>query len=513
MITTFSASFLSAFLLAFTAVAVGWVFRKKRNQLPYPPGPRRDPFIGHLRSMPLLEEQADVFHEWAKTYGDVIFLEVLGKKLLILDSVEAVNDLLEKRSPNYSNRPTFPMFALMGLNKTLVFLQFGKEFILQRKLSQTYFGAKESRDLIPIQYQEAHIMVKKLIADPKDYVDILETFSTGMITRIAYGYDLTGMPDDPLMKIIQEVVQASRYCPNMTALDVLPWLAHLPKWFPGAYWAEYARRNRHFAENFYNYPFDMVQKQVREGTVKASFTSTHLSHVDPDMPEREGYMEAIKLTAAQIFSAGSETTAGMLLVFLIAMVLYPEAQAKAQADIDRVIGTDRLPTPDDRPDLPCVDNIVHEIARWNPILPLGIPHVSLEDDIFRGMLIPKDTMVFANSRSMGLNERVYKDPKSFNPDRYIPKDEGGLGEPVLSPFGFGRRICPGRFMADNSLWISAALILATCKLGKARDADGLDITPKVEFTTGIAKQLKPFPFALAPRTDNSVMLLEQYQSH
>ncbi len=64
----------------------------------------------------------------------------------------------------------------MGLNKTLVFLQFGKEFILQRKLFQMYFGSKESRDLISVQYQEAHVMVKKLIADPKDYVDILETF-------------------------------------------------------------------------------------------------------------------------------------------------------------------------------------------------------------------------------------------------------------------------------------------------------------------------------------------------
>ncbi len=69
MLTTFAPSYYSAFLLVFAAVAAGWAFTKKRNQLPYPPGPRRDPFIGHLRSMPLLEEQADVFHGWAKIYG------------------------------------------------------------------------------------------------------------------------------------------------------------------------------------------------------------------------------------------------------------------------------------------------------------------------------------------------------------------------------------------------------------------------------------------------------------
>jgi cytochrome P450 len=57
--------------------------------------------------------------------------------------------------------------------------------------------------------------------------------------------------------------------------------------------------------------------------------------------------------------------------FLLAMVLYPDAQKRAQAEIDSVIGRDRLPTFEDRASLPYVDAIVRETFRWNPVLPLG----------------------------------------------------------------------------------------------------------------------------------------------
>lgn len=70
---------------------------------------------------------------------------------------------------------------------------------------------------------------------------------------------------------------------------------------------------------------------------------------------------------------------------------------------------------------------------------MGVPHRSLEDDIYNGMFIPAGSIIFANIRGMGWNEHVYKDATTFNPDRFIPKSQGGREEPCLSPFGFGRR--------------------------------------------------------------------------
>lgn len=104
---------------------------------------------------------------------------------------------------------------------------------------------------------------------------------------------------------------------------------------------------------------------------------------------------------------------------------------------------------------------------------------------------------------MTLDGTIYSDPVTFNPARFLPKPEGN-GEPHPGgSFGFGRRyyvfqevfcftnnlfrICPGRHLANASLWIAIASTLATLKISKAKDRYGKEITPEVAFTSGIAR--------------------------
>ena len=78
------------------------------------------------------------------------------------------------------------------------------------------------------------------------------------------------------------------------------------------------------------------------------------------------------------------------------MALYPEVQKKAQMEIDRVVGMDRLPSFADRPNVPYVDAVVKEVLRWNPVVPLGLPHVTIQDDMFEGYAIPKGSILVPN---------------------------------------------------------------------------------------------------------------------
>lgn len=71
------------------------------------------------------------------------------------------------------------------------------------------------------------------------------------------------------------------------------------------------------------------------------------------------------------------------------IMLNPDVFEKARAELDRVVGTDRLPTFDDRPNLRYIDYLVEEVSRWRPLSPIGIPHKSLNDDTYNGMFIPK----------------------------------------------------------------------------------------------------------------------------
>ena len=85
------------------------------------------------------------------------------------------------------------------------------------------------------------------------------------------------------------------------------------------------------------------------------------------------------------------------------MMLYPEVQRKAQEEIDRVIGNDRLPGFEDRQDLPYIDSIVKEVLRWHPLSPMDFQHTSTEDDIYEGYFIPKDAWIIANIWSVVLD--------------------------------------------------------------------------------------------------------------
>jgi cytochrome P450 len=78
------------------------------------------------------------------------------------------------------------------------------------------------------------------------------------------------------------------------------------------------------------------------------------------------------------------------------MTMHPDIQEKAQKEIDQVVGSDRLPGLKDRANLPYVDSIVKEVLRWHPVAPLGLPHMTTQDDICEGYLVPKGALILAN---------------------------------------------------------------------------------------------------------------------
>lgn len=79
------------------------------------------------------------------------------------------------------------------------------------------------------------------------------------------------------------------------------------------------------------------------------------------------------------------------------MALFPEIQARAQAELDRVVGPDRLPEFEDLEQLPYIHALAMEVTRWMPIVPF-VPHAASADDTYRSYFISKGTMFLAVSR-------------------------------------------------------------------------------------------------------------------
>ncbi|KAG8930433.1 hypothetical protein FRC01_002765 [Tulasnella sp. 417] len=181
---------------------------------------------------------------------------------------------------------------------------------------------------------------------------------------------------------------------------------------------------------------------------------------------------------------GLETTEATMQSFVLAMILFPSIQKKAQAEIDRVIGPRRLPTFKDQSDLPYLHAVILETLRWNPVLSNGLPHVSRKDDVYDGYFIPKGTSVIANAWGFSRNPKYYSNPSVFDPDRYLKQT------PELDPrefvFGYGRRICPGKDLAFQNVWILAASLLWASDLVGAEDK--LASLPDVDrFSFGLVK--------------------------
>lgn len=188
---------------------------------------------------------------------------------------------------------------------------------------------------------------------------------------------------------------------------------------------------------------------------------------------------------------------------------YPEIQKKAQQEIDAVVGTDRLPSFDDRRDLPYVDALVKELFRWNPVLPMGFPRVAGCDDIYDGMFIPKNTMLIPNVWLFTRDEAYFKQAEMFNPERFLGP------EPEMDPrtlmFGFGRRMCAGRELADKSVFLTIAMVLAVFDIRKPTRSDGSPIEQSLTFTTGVIVKPNEFGCDVEPRNAKAEHLVRSVE--
>jgi cytochrome P450 len=234
---------------------------------------------------------------------------------------------------------------------------------------------------------------------------------------------------------------------------------------------------------------------------------------------------------------GSDTTSAVMAWLVLAMLAYPETQARAHAELDAVVGRARPPNFADYPHLPYIRAMVKEVLRWRPIGPLGVAHRSTEDDWYEGMFIPKGTICIPNAWHMNRDPEIFgKNTEHFDPARYL--DASGDIAPGMCEikeqghftYGFGRRICPGRHMADNTLFINIAVLLWASKFERKKDGSGrplpldmdgwvdVGVVVLAEFITcryvdanvGVfCRRPVPFEFEVTPRFPEAPTMLAQ----
>ncbi|KAK7695619.1 hypothetical protein QCA50_000255 [Cerrena zonata] len=476
----------SLFILDTTLVALGlYILRQyliSRNRPPVPPGPKGLPLVGNVLDMPTSYEWLAIA-KWTKRWGDIIHVNVLGKRFIFLHSAEDTTALLDKRGTTYSDRPTFTMGGeLVGWDGSLALTQYNDRFKEFRRYLSRVMGSKSAlQPLHGLIEAESRKFLRRLIHTPEDVHEHIRKTAGAIIMMITYGYSVTE-GKDPYVDMVDKAMEnfTVTTTPGAFLVDVLPVLRYVPSWFPGANFQKLAGIWRTEVTEMVERPFAMVKEQMHEGVAVPSY-ARHLLETETLTTEKE---LNIKWSAASMYAGGADTTVSATYSFFLAMTLHPEIQRKAQEEVDRVVGKDRLPTFADRENLPYVEAVINEVLRLNPVAPLGIPHRASQDDIYKGYLIPKDSIIIANIWALLRDPEIYPDPSAFNPDRYLSSSPNR--NPRDFVFGFGRRICPGLNLADASVFIACTMVLTTFDISKAVE-NGVVVEPSGEYTSGTVR--------------------------
>ncbi|KAH9022270.1 cytochrome P450 [Lactarius pseudohatsudake] len=473
-----------------------------------PPGPKGLPFIG------------DVLHaadnNWLASpqrkddYGELMYLSAFGKGVLVVNSQRVAVDLLEKRSNIYSDRPRFiSLNEFLTENLTFVFTGYGDLWRRFRRPAVEGFSKSVVPDFYPIQGREAIMLALALMNSAPSAQKHFQRHAWSIILSINYHLPSMESEDDPaLIGIVDHVRRVAHELePGARLVEFFPWMRYIPSRF-----AKWKRDTQHwFIQDSLRHErlLGKVADDLAKGIDQPSFGATLLKNQEKyRLSEREQAW-----LVGDMLTAGGDTTSNTLHWWLLALLAHPEVQVRAHAELDEVVGYARPPTFADLPSLPYIRAMVKEALRWSPATTLGVPHASSADDWYEGMFIPKGTIVLPNMGLINSDPTVFgSDSASFNPARYL--DEKGQVKPLMDgreeghvSFGYGRRLCPGRFVAEGTLAIDFATLLWALRFERPEGAEG-ELDMHASASSGILAYPVPFECKAVPRFAEAETLLK-----
>ncbi|KAJ2893599.1 hypothetical protein MKZ38_008422 [Zalerion maritima] len=459
------------------------------------------------------------FQKWAREYGPVYSLILGSKTLVVLSSDKAVKDLLDKKSGLYSHRQEMYIGqTLCSGDMRILMMGYTPKWRTCRKLLHSLLNITSSRYYVPYQLLENKQMLQEMLVQPDSFVHNIRRYSNALTTTMVFGWR-TPTYDDPKMEQLFEGFSEFALL-NQTGtaalIDFFPLLRRLPDWLLPA--QRKAKELHETEKALYLSHWLRAKTDTANGSIMPCFSEDLVS---AQKKEHFSDSQASYITGT-LLEAGSDTTSSTLVGFIQAMLLFPSTQLKAQQEIDRVVGPDRMPIMSDYAELPYIRSCMKESLRWMPTTILGaVPHAVNKDDWYEGFLIPKNAGVMNNAWGINMDPDRHPEPRRFEPDRY-KDDHLGLFDSAANPdgtkrdqftFGAGRRICPGIHVAERSLFLGIARMLWAFDIKPKMDAGGRPILPDPDkLTQGFVCMPEDFECDIAPRSmERAKLVTKEWQ--
>lgn len=365
-----------------------------------------------------------------------------------------------------------------------------------------------SSKYLPYQLLENKHMLYQFLTQPDGFLKHIRRYSNALTTTMVFGWRTPTYEDRKMKQLFDGFSEFAAINQTGTAaiVDFFPWVGQrLPDFLLPT--QRKAKELHKHEKALYRSHWMRAKQESQDGTIKPCFCvgmyeAQQKEHFSDDQAAYIG---------GTLLEAGSDTTSSTLYGFVQAMLLFPDVQRKAQEEIDRVIGPDRMPTMEDINALPYIRSCMKESLRWMPTTILGaVPHAVTQNDEYMGYFIPAGAGVLHNVWSIHMDPKLNPNPRQFNPDRY-KGDEQSLGDAAANAdpskrdvytFGAGRRICPGIHVAERSLFLGISRILWAFDIAPALDEKTKQpIIPDGDrLTQGFVCMPEPYPANITPRS-------------